>query len=299
MLIMKRILKYIVMPCLLLAGVTSCEDEDKNRMTPFSELTKGAYFRTVDNGGVINRTDIAGSTYSVTGELVFETGTASADVSNVQMWVQFVDRTTDGDPDTPDDDSVAAVLFETADISSFSTNANGFPEYSFSVGISDALAALGLDVASVDGGDQFLFKIAITMSDGTVYDTNNTGDSVKGELFFSSPMVYTGSVVCILPSPPVGDWVIDMQDSYGDGWNGAAVRVTLDGVPTDYGMADGAATSHTITVPPGASTLTWEYVSGAWDSEVTFQIYAPSGNLVADVGPSPVAGEITLNLCNE
>ena len=39
--------------------------------------------------------------------------------------------------------------------------------------------------------------------------------------------------------------------------------------------------------------------SGAWDGEVTYEIYTPSGNLGIAAGPSPVVGEIALNLCKE
>lgn len=310
---MKRIVKYLILPCLLLVGFVSCEDEDKDPLAPYNELVKGAFFRTIENGGTINRTDVASSSYFVTGEVVSDNDNSDIDVSNVQMWVEFVDRTKDDDPNTPDDDSVEPTLFETADISIFSTNENSLPQYTFNVGISDAIDALGLDLNSVEGGDQFLFKIAISMSDGTVFNTDNTGDSVKGELFFASPMVYTGLVICILDTPPSGDWRITMQDSYGDGWQGSAVVTTIDGVDQSSSLPDfwtaglGGAVGDAlysdgevlVNVPSGTSTLTFSWVSGDYPSEATFEIYAPSGNLVATGGPSPEVGEIALNLCNE
>jgi len=284
----------IALPCIIL-GFMSCEDEDKARIAPYSDEIQGAFFRTVNAGGVINRTDIAGSTYSITGELV---SNSAADVSNVEIMVEFVDRTTDGDPDTDDDKSIDAVLVSTADVASLTNNANGLPEASFSVSISDATTALGLDLGDIDGGDQFLFWVVINMADGTKYEKINSGDSVTGELFFSSPMVYTGSVVCILPTPPTGDWIIEMVDSYGDGWDGAFITATIDGTGTDY-TATGTGTDHTINVPPGSTSLVFTYTPGAFESEHSYTIKAPSGNIVAQQGPGPTAGEITLNLCNE
>jgi len=292
-----------------MVGFISCEDEDKARFPEHAEIEKGAIFRTVDNGGIINRTDIAGSTYTVTGELV-----SQGDVANVSVLVQFVDRTTDGDPTTPDDNSTGPSLVETADVSTFTTNANGLPEKTFNIPIISALASLGLDVSLVDGGDEFVFLIEITMVDGRVFNLENTGASLTGELFFASPLAYTGLVVCLLPEPPSGDWVLNLIDTYGDGWQGSQVVATIDGVETPYIVPDfwGATNvggnfgdpaytnvTHTVNVPVGTSTLTFSYVAGDWPSEVEFTIFAPSGNVVATGGPSPVPGEIVLNLCNE
>lgn len=290
---MRRILKYITIPCLLLVSAYSCEDEDKSPYIDYNQEETGAFFRTIDAGGTINKTNISGSEYSITGELVSAAGDGS-DVTNVEVWVEFVDRTTDGG-----DDSVPSTLVTSADTSTFTTNENGLPQNTFNVSISSAIAAMGLDVDLIEGGDQFLFQIAINMTDGRTFTKENTGDSVTGELFFNSPMVYTGLVICVLPTPPTGDWVIEMNDSYGDGWNGASITVTIDGVDTVYTLDDGFNTSHTVNVPNGTQTLDFTYSPGAWESEVTYTISAPSGNIVAEDGPGPVVGVIALNLCNE
>ena len=108
---------------------------------------------------------------------------------------------------------------------------------------------------------------------------------------------------CVLqPSTIVGDWVLDMQDAYGDGWNGASVTFEIDGVGTDYVLddfcLDGCVTGTvTITVPAGSTTLRFFYNSGAWDSEVTFQIIGPTGTEVGSYGLSPAAGEFTIDAC--
>ena len=106
-------------------------------------------------------------------------------------------------------------------------------------------------------------------------------------------------MLCIPIVPFSGDYGISMQDSYGDGWNGASIRVTIDGVATDYTIDDGSAGSATVTVPDGTTTLLFEFISGAWDSEVTFIITTPSGAIGIEAGPSPIAGEIALFLCDE
>ena len=101
------------------------------------------------------------------------------------------------------------------------------------------------------------------------------------------------------PGANGGVYEISMTDTYGDGWNGAAIRVIIDGAPTDYTLLAGSSGVTPVLVPADATTLTFEFISGDWDSEVIFSIKSPKGNVIASGGPSPAAGKIKLNLCNE
>lgn len=88
-----------------------------------------------------------------------------------------------------------------------------------------------------------------------------------------------------------------MADSFGDGWNGAAIRVTLDGESTDYTVPDGSSGDATIEVPESTTAWKWEFISGSFDGEVTFEITAPNGEVAFEGGPSPTVGEILLSIC--
>lgn len=101
------------------------------------------------------------------------------------------------------------------------------------------------------------------------------------------------------PGANGGVYELIMTDLYGDGWNGAAIRVNEDGVKTDYTIANGASSTQTHTAAPAAVSVTFEFISGDWDSEVVFQIKSPKGNIIASAGPSPAPGPIKLNLCLE
>jgi hypothetical protein len=146
-------------------------------------------------------------------------------------------------------------------------------------------------------GDAFSIRWEFTTTDGRVF--NKWGVSVCTE-FPDANCSIDFAVICspVIASPP-GDYTINMLDSYGDGWNGAAIRVIANGTPTDYTIDDGSAGSVVVTIPPGTTTLTFEFVSGDYDSEVTFTIVSPKGNIIAKKGPSPAEGEITLDLCKE
>jgi hypothetical protein len=146
-------------------------------------------------------------------------------------------------------------------------------------------------------GDSFYVNWVLTTEDGRVFDS--WSPSVCTE-FPEANCKKSWSVVCAETiENPSGDYVISMQDSYGDGWNGAAVDVNIDGVVTNVTIDSGASGTQTISVPNGSSSITFDFVSGDWDSEVTFQIRSPKNNIIADAGPSPAAGPIKLDLCKE
>ena len=146
-------------------------------------------------------------------------------------------------------------------------------------------------------GDSFSVNWVLTTEDGRVFDS--WSPSVCTE-FPEANCKKAWSVVCAETiENPSGDYVITMQDSYGDGWNGAAVAVTIDGVVTNVTIDDGSSGTQTISVPDGSSSITFDYVSGDYDSEVTFQIKSPKNNIIADVAAPPAVGAIKLDLCKE
>ncbi len=129
--------------------------------------------------------------------------------------------------------------------------------------------------------------------------------------------------------PQSGTYVIDMHDSYGDGWQtdgangGSGVTVTLTdvagtesvvefGMCSPYGAAAGsflgsadctgpASTSFfdaTTTVEVGTDIVgaVWDYPGDNW-SEISFEIYNPDGSLLFAVTPGREAGELPVSYC--
>lgn len=146
-------------------------------------------------------------------------------------------------------------------------------------------------------GDSFKLTWVLTTADGRVFDS--WSPSVCTELPGSNCELGWIVICASEIADPPGDYTIVFNDSYGDGWNDAAIRVVVDGVATDYTLDAGSTGTTVVTVPPGTQTLTFEFVSGDWDSEVTFTITSPKGNVIASGGPSPTEGELTLDLCKE
>ena len=83
------------------------------------------------------------------------------------------------------------------------------------------------------------------------------------------------------------DYTVVMQDAYGDGWNGASIDMSVNGVVmTSFTVSSTAATADSGSY----STYTGDNVefyfnSGTWDTEITFQITAPDGSSVGSYGP--------------
>lgn len=100
---------------------------------------------------------------------------------------------------------------------------------------------------------------------------------------------------------PAGDWVIDMVDTYGDGWQGGYISVIIDGEEAQQvGLPNGgpSAGQEIISVPATATSLEFEWSDDDFNVECEFTITSPKGNVVADV-VNPTAGPIKLNLCLE
>ena len=287
--------------------IVGCEDEDKNPF-PQSALEQGAVLRTISvtSPAIINKSNIAGSDLVL--EIEADDFQNNTRFESMDVFVSFVDTFVDREGETSttlDDEDISSTEELVSNIpgSAFTAAANGKPRYTLTVNGQQAVDLLNLtpNLDRVDGGDIFRVRLAMNLNDGSVFTNTNVGDNVTGQ-FFASPFRYDAQVVCILETPPTGDWSIAGQDSYGDGWNGASITVNVDGAPFyEFLVSEAQATDNTeiITIPANAQTLNFVYNSGAWDSEVSFQITAPSGNVVADVTPSPSAGEINLNLCNE
>lgn len=118
-----------------------------------------------------------------------------------------------------------------------------------------------------------------------------------------------------------GDWIINMTDSYGDGWQtstalgGSGITVTLnDGTIFEVGLCspyagaagtflggsdcspnNGSTGTATITIPEGTETAEW-FFPGDQYGEIGFEIVSPSGN-VAGGYEGAESGSITVDYC--
>lgn len=88
------------------------------------------------------------------------------------------------------------------------------------------------------------------------------------------------------------DYELILNDTFGDGWNGNTVTVTVNGVSTDYTLPTGNNTSYTIPVPSGVTVTVTFNANGAFVDECQYSVQDESGNVVFSQGPN-LAGVTT------
>lgn len=256
--------------------------------------------QTVGRGLVLRTVATLSSTYNLLDpESTFEVTLEAQDPENgdllveVRVFAQFVDNSIIDDDDQSSDEA----LITTLPASQFVTGPFGFPRTDMVVTLSEALSGTGTDIDIVDGGDAISFRLEAQLTDGRVF-TNRAAGTVANGSFFSSPFAYSAGINCIPVTPVTGDYQLELADSFGDGWDGAFITVTIDGVDTQYTIDNGSTASFTINVPDGTTELVFTYTPGNFEEEHSFELFAPSGELAASGGPGITPGEIVLNICS-
>ena len=281
------------MPLVLTALFIGCSSDDKLVDKVGDGIQRGAILRTISiapNSFLFNDPDSPW-----TAILEYQDVEDGALLESVDVTVSLVDLTVDNGSTT-----IPAAGLATISASEFSTGEFGLPRTTFSVTYNVALSALGLTIDAVDvaPGDQIQFDFSLNLTDGRTITGGDLSGTVSGGSFFSSPLTYRANIVCPpRSSDEPGTWQIEMQDSYGDGWNGASLEVTIDGDTQSYSIAEGSEASFSFNLPASAEILSIIYRPGAFDNENTFQVISPGGNVLLDLGPSPVAEIELIDYC--
>lgn len=284
----------IYLPFVLLCGFLfqGCDEGDALIDEIFEETTRGAILRTIE----IRSDEILVGSNSLEGEFDVTLEVQDSEMGNlvesIEVYTRFVDNTNEDGNDLDTDDN----LFATIPSSEFYTGEFGLPRLDYTITAQEFASSTGVSIDAIDGGDEFRIRFELVLTDGRRFSFNQNTGTLTGS-FFRSPFQYTSPIVCSPSTPTSGEWTIALLDSYGDGWNGAALLVTIDGTETSYTLPEGSSSTETFTVPEGASEIGIVYQSGDFDSEVTFQVTSANGNVVLDLGPSPVAGMQLLDYC--
>jgi hypothetical protein len=286
---MKKQINKIAVLLLSVVLFTGCESDDKAIDQVFDGVSYGAILRTIDvPGKSFNLTDLNSAFSVIVEEQDEEYG---ALLSEVDVYVSK-----DGNE----------VMVNTVPASAFTTGDKGLPVTTISVTLGETLTALGLGT-NYDVGDVFVIRLSLKLTDGREFSASSSSGSLQGS-YFASPFLYSSPILC---TPKPGDYVIDMQDSYGDGWQGNGIKVTFDGGPNDGDVVyvdmlssysggppccSWTASTEILNVPDGTEGFTWEYTGDSYPGEVSFQIYAPDGTQLLSVSaPSP--GTLTVLNC--
>jgi len=196
----------------ILVFLSSCRDFVEPNI-PYSEFDSAAYLRTIAKTSTsFNFFDLGTSKFALTLEAVdIEDG---ATVETVEIQVQhrrlIAGVGLDYSPEKP-------VLIKTLQLSDFAPNDKSrFLRTSFEISATEAIAAVGLTAADIQGGDVFEFSLILNDKFGRAFNRENVSNNIAGAPFYSSPFQYFVSVVC--PSDLAGTYTYsskDMDTAYG------------------------------------------------------------------------------------
>ena len=287
---MKKQLNKIVLLLLSVIVISSCESDDKAIDQVFDGVSYGAVLRKLEiTSGSYNLSDLNSAFSIIVEEQDEEYG---ALLSEVDVYVSGGQSSTEA-------------LQQTVPASAFTIGDKGLPVTEISVTLGDALTALGLG-SNYGVGDVFTIRLSLKLTDGREFSASSASGSLQGS-YFASPFLYNSAILC---TPKPGDYVVDMQDSYGDGWQGDGIKVTFDGGPrsgevvyidmlSSYSGGPGCCSwtdsTETLTVPEGTEGFAWEYTGDSYPGEVSFQIYAPDGSLLGSYAGIGAGGLTILN----
>jgi len=279
----------ILFSLMIVASVASCAEEE-GTIYEVLEYETGAVLRTLSVNASLFNNSVDESEFSVTIEE--QDAQDGALLESVDIYVTFRDLTSDNGTTIAEDKFIKSF-----DASVFTTSPVGLPMATVSANYGEAFAALGIASSDVAAGDIFLMELRLNLTDGRTFGKNDAGGIITGG-FFASPFVYNALIVC---SPEPGTYHVDMQDSYGDGWQGGGLDVDIDGVASFVNMPSGGYPGYhsdeaDVVVPDGTQSLTWTWRNDSYNGEVSFQIYSPYDDLLFDITePSP--GLLPVTFC--
>ncbi len=284
---------------ILLAGIAllfaACADADKVFDDVQANITRGAVLRTLEtisselaidtqNGGVL-----AGEAFSIV--IQEQDQQNGALLSAVEVFIGYDDNNTDDGSSAK-----AEVMSETIPAASFAVDEFGLPRYEYSITAEEMKTITGITDAEIIGGDAYTIRLELVLTDGRRFTDKDNSGTITGS-FYSSPFLYSATIVCPPITPTPGTWVMVQNDSYGDSWNGASLDVTIDGETTVYAHEDGPTTTFEFIVPDGTVEIQITYVGGSFDEENDYTITSANGLVVLEDGPSPVAGTSLFDFC--
>ena len=179
----------------------------------------------------------------------------------------------------------------------------GLPRFDTSLSLNEALDALGQN--TFRGNDVVNVRFVLNLTDGRSISRSAVTGSMTGS-YFRSPFLYPLIIGCRFDanntSAVAGIYTINAQDSYGDGWNGATLEITVDGVLSVFTFTDGYDYSEKFTVPESAQTVGIAFTSGTYDDEITYSIEwtdlnGGNGQTAITDGVEPAVGFKSLNIC--
>lgn len=188
----KKIKLSIVLILVLLIG--SCSKDDKIIDDTFDGITNGAILRIID----VVSGDMALGDSAARFEVVLE----EQDNQNGDLFKQ-IDVYTSFQGGTK-------TFVKTIDASTFTIfQDTGLPRGTVMATIDELSTAVGINPSSLTGGEAFSIELDLVLTDGRIFNADNTGANVSGGAFYNSPFKFSSTITCLVDASLfVGDYEI-------------------------------------------------------------------------------------------
>lgn len=131
-----------------------------------------------------------------------------------------------------------------------------------------------------------LFANITGLNQNTAYDfyvQSDCGDGDFSNIFGPTPFTTIFENPC--------DYTIELFDSFGDGWNGSVLTVTVGTLSTDYTILNGG--NETFVINAGSNfPMSFTYTAGAFQNEVSYNVLDADGVVIFSDGPFPATGDV-------
>ncbi len=229
---------------MLSAVIFSCRDFVEPRI-PYSEFDTGLYLRTVERTSTsFNFFNLANGRFALTLEAVdAEEGTTLESVEIRVRHRRLIPGV--GLEYTPAESGGEVVdeLVKTLPASAFGPHAeNRFKRGSFEITAAEAIEAVGLTMADIEGGDTFEFRLYARDRFGRIFGPDNRSSDIAGGEFYQSPFLYNVNVVCPTDLGGTYNYIsTEMSSGFGSCPGEITGTVTLTPIAssTAYTVSDG------------------------------------------------------------
>ncbi len=126
------------------------------------------------------------------------------------------------------------------------------------------------------------------------YDVYVRTDCGNGLSCPSGPVTLQTDCPTLIPGGTC-TYTLEFFDSFGDGWNGASLKVDNNGNSSTFTLPSGFETTHTFTATSN-TIINFTYSSGSFPNEVTYNILDPDGQVIFSAGPGPASGLVLSTL---
>lgn len=245
----------------LLIVFTSCEDGEEVFDQIVNAEQRGAILRTVNL--ISNELPIGDPEGNFTVELEIQDQENGDLVASVEVFAGFLDRTAAVGPGT----DVPEALVATVTRSDFTTGEFGLPRFTYSITLPELLSFVGRAESDITGGDQFPIRFELVLTDGRRFSNDDNSGTITGS-YFSSPFLYSPTVICPVPE---------------DFFTGTYEIIQQSG-SAPFGIGDGFSQVVEVSANGTNRTIPFQYDPGGFDVAYTFSMDLVCGEFQAISG---------------